>query len=84
MPRTLLVLILLSLITAAPARAADEPAKKEKSGNKLERAVEKSGKTLGKTADRVEKSVKKGAQKTEKAINNTGEKTGQWIKKKVE
>lgn len=83
MPRITLVLIFLSLIAAALARAADEPAEKSKSSSKVGRAVEKAGAALGKTADKVERQVKKGAAATEKAIDSAGKKTGQWLKEKT-
>jgi Tfp pilus assembly protein PilX len=83
MPKALFVLMLLSLIAVAQARAADELEKKPKSGNKIERAVEKAGAALGKTADKVERKVKKGVAATEKAIDSAGKKTGQWLKEKT-
>ena len=83
MPKITLVLILLSLIAAAQARAADEPAKKQKGSSTIERAVEKAGAALGKTADKVERKIKKGAAATEKAIDTAGKKTGQWLKEKT-
>jgi hypothetical protein len=75
--------MILGLIALAPARAADEPEKKQKSGSKAERTVEKAGAALGKTADRAEKSVKKGLAATEKAIDTAGKKTGQWLNEKT-
>ena len=83
MRRGLPILVLLSLITAAQARAADEPGTTQKSGGKIERTVDKTGKTLGKTADRAEKSVKRGLGRAEKAINSAGEKTGRWLNEKT-
>ena len=84
MPKNIGVLILLSLIAAAQTRAADEPEKKPKSSNKVERAVEKAGAVLGKAADKVEKKVKKAAAATEKAIDSAGKKTSQWLKEKTD
>jgi hypothetical protein len=69
-------LILLGLVAAAHASAADEPAQNQKGSNKVERTVEKAGTTLGKTADNAEKAVKRGAAATEKAIDSAGKKTG--------
>jgi hypothetical protein len=83
MPKITFTLILLGLVAAAYASAADEPAKKPKTSNTIERAVEKTGAALGKTADKVEKKVKKGAAATEKAIDTAGKKTGQWLKDKT-
>ena len=83
MPKHLFVLIFLSLIAAAQARAADETAKKQKSSNTVERAVEKAGAALGRTADKVEEKVKKAATTTEKAIDSAGKKTGRWLKEKT-
>ena len=83
MRRGLPILVLLSLITAAQARAADEPGTTQKSGGKIERAVDKTGKTLGKTADRAEKSVKRGLGRAEKSINTAGEKPGRWLNEKT-
>jgi len=84
MPKITIVLILVSLLAAAPARAADEPAKKSKGSNKVERAVEKAGAAVGRTADKVEKKVEKGAAATGKAIDSAGKKTGRWIKEKTD
>jgi ElaB/YqjD/DUF883 family membrane-anchored ribosome-binding protein len=84
MPKNIFVLVLSSLIVVAQARAADEPEKKPKSSNKVERAVEKAGAALGKTADKVEKKVKKAAAATEKAIDSAGKKTSHWIKEKLD
>jgi len=84
MPRITFVQILVGLIAAAHASAADEPAKKSTSSSKVERAVEKAGAALGKTADKVEKKVKKGAAATEKAIDSAGKKTSRWIKEKLD
>jgi ElaB/YqjD/DUF883 family membrane-anchored ribosome-binding protein len=84
MPKIAFVLILLGLVAAAYASAADEPEKKPKSSNKVERAVEKAGAALGKTADKVEKKVKKAAAATEKAIDSAGKKTSHWIKEKLD
>ena len=83
MQRRTILLILLGLITAAQAGAADEPAKKQKGGSAIERAVEKTGAALGKTANKVEKKVRKGAAATEKAIDTAGKKTSQWLKEKT-
>ena len=84
MPKNIFVLILLSLIMAAQACAADEPAQKQKSSNKVERAVEKAGAALGKTADKVERKVKKGATKTGEAIDSAGKKTSRWLHEKTD
>jgi hypothetical protein len=83
MPKITFALILAGLVAAAHAGAADEPAKKPDSTNKIDRAVEKSGAALGRTADKVEKKVIKGAEATEKAINTTGKKVGEWFNKKA-
>lgn len=83
MSRYLSALITLSLIAAAQALAAEEPAKKSKSPNKIERSVEKAGAAMGKVADKAERGVKKGAAATEKAINTAGKKTGQWLNEKT-
>jgi hypothetical protein len=83
MPKITFTLILLGLVAAAYASAADEPEKKHKSSNKIERAVEKSGAALGKTADKVEKKVMKGAAATEKAIDSAGKKVGKWFNEKA-
>ena len=77
-------LVLLILMAALPARAADKPEDKSKSGNKVESSVDKAGAAMGKTADKVEKSVKKGANKTEKAINSAGNKTSKWLHDKTD
>jgi len=84
MPRITFALILVSLIAAAQARAADEPAKKTKSSNKVERAVEKASAAMGRTADKVEKKVKKGVDKTTKAIETAGNKTSRWLHEKLD
>jgi hypothetical protein len=83
MPKITFALILVGLVAAADASAADEPATKPKSSSKVERAVENAGAALGKTADKVEKKVKKGAAATEKAIDSAGKKTSQWLKEKT-
>jgi hypothetical protein len=83
MPKITFVLILVGLIAAAYASAADEPEKKPKGSNTIERTVEKAGAALGKTADKVERQVKKGAAATEKAIDSAGKKTGRWLKEKT-
>jgi hypothetical protein len=71
------------LLAAAPAPAADESEKKQKSGNKIERAAEKTGAALGKAADSTERGLKKGLAATEKAIDTAGKKTGQWLNEKT-
>lgn len=83
MPRSLYILLVLGLIVAGPAQAADASAEKSTSGSKAERALDNTGKALGKTADRAEKSVKRGLFSAEKAINSAGEKTGRWLNEKT-
>jgi hypothetical protein len=83
MPRAPFVPVLIGLIAALPAQAADNPPEKSKGGSAAERAVDKAGKAIGKTADRATKSVGRGLKKAEKAVNNAGEKTGKWIKDKT-
>lgn len=84
MTRDLIVLILFGLIAAAQAGAADERARKQKGGNKVERAVENTGKSLGNTANKVEKKVRKGAARTADAIDSAGKKTGRWLKDRLD
>jgi len=84
MPGRVFTFVLLTLIAAAPAYAADEPAKKEKSGSSIERTFEKTEKALGKTAVKVEKSVKKGLTRTEQAVDSAGKKTSDWLHKKTD
>ena len=83
-PRIAFALILVSLIAVAQARAADEPAEKAKSGNKVTRALDRTGKAITDTAKKVERKVGKAATATGKAIESAGKKTDQWIKKKME
>jgi hypothetical protein len=83
MPTTRFALILLCLIAAAQAHAADESKEKEKGSNKIERTAEKAGAALGRTANRAERGVMKGVAATEKAINTAGRKTGQWFNEKT-
>ncbi len=83
MPKHIFILMFLSLIAATQTRAADEPEKKPKSSNKIERTVEKAGDALGRTADKVERKVKKAAAATEKAIDSAGKKTGEWLNEKT-
>lgn len=84
MPKSILAVIFVSLIAAAQAHAADEPAEKSKGGSKVERALDKTGKAITDTAKKVERKVGKAAAATGKAIESAGKKTGQWIKKKTE
>jgi hypothetical protein len=79
-------LALSILITALPARAADEPAGKgtAKGGSKVERALDKAGAAIGRTADKAVGGVKKGVDKTTKAIETAGNKTGRWLKEKTQ
>ena len=74
----------LLVLAAAPAGAADEPAKKSEGSNKVERAVEKAGAAVGKTLDKAEKKVKQGAAATERGIESVGQKTGAAVGKTVD
>ena len=77
-------LVLLGLIAALPAGAADGHADKPKGGNKVERALDKAGAAMGRTADKAVGGVKKGVDKTTKAMENAGNKTSRWLKEKTD
>ena len=80
----LFLLVLLCLIVALPARAADEPANKGTGPDKMERGLDKTGKAIGKVADKAVNGVKKGVDKTGKAVEKAGHKTGQWLQDKTQ
>ena len=80
----LFFLVLLGMIAALPAGAADEPADKQKGSNKVERALDKAGAAVGKTADKAVDGVKKGVDKTTKAMENAGNKTSKWLNEKTQ
>jgi hypothetical protein len=83
MSRKLLALIPLGLFAAAQAQAADDTAKKQKDGGKIERAADKTHSALKKAADSTERGLKKALSATEKGINTAGKKTGDWLNEKT-